>query len=62
MEHYKTESLQTIGILQKACEILVVHNHVELTTEFNVQRRSALMKEANSAEDLIKEFQGFIKK
>lgn len=61
MNHFHTESLPMINMLQKACEILVVHNHVELATEFNIERRKELLKEANDAEELVKHFQEVLK-
>jgi len=61
MDHFHTESLPMMSLLQKACEILVVHNHIELNTEFNVVRRKELLKEADQADELVKHFQEVLK-
>ncbi len=43
-------SIPKLMVLQEACERLVMHNHIQLSCEYNIQERRRLLDMAAEAE------------
>lgn len=53
MTDLHVSSIPMLNVLQKACETLVIHNHVMMAIESNVDARALLHAEANMAGTLV---------
>jgi hypothetical protein len=60
MKDLHVSSLPLLGVLQKACETLVIHNHVMMVTKYNVVKRTALSNESAMATTLVEHIRDVI--
>lgn len=61
MKTLQISSIPLLNMLQKACEILVVHNIAASSIEPDSSKQSALEKEAAEAEKMVSHIRDLIK-
>lgn len=60
MKDLHISSLPMLNVLQEACEIFVIHNHVEMAIEYNAQTRNELRSKADMAANLVEQLRNII--
>lgn len=61
MTEFRISSIPMLHVIQKACEVLVVHNSCILNSEHDLNQRSELTNEMELAEYLINNLREIIK-
>ncbi len=61
MTELHISSLPIINMLQKACEVLVVDNHINLQFTYDLQTRKQMLTETQQANEMIDHLRELIK-